>query len=142
MHRAECWAATQRRLYKVDCRAPLLLLIAIQYPLRATVCARQEPNSEPPKVGQIDRAASLDLLCNQMRCHEITHSSRYFIDHLLRVSFLLEDWGCSQEAVLCGLFHSVYAHRLSYNSYSRRLPLFWPRQIWDSEIYTCDAGLG
>jgi len=35
-------------------------------------------------VTPIDRAGSLGMLCGQMRCHEISHSSRYFIDHLLR----------------------------------------------------------
>lgn len=57
---------------------------------------------------RVDRSGSLALLCDEMRCHEIKHSSRFFIDHLLRVSFILEDWGCDEVTTLCGLFHSVY----------------------------------
>ena len=68
-----------------------------------------EPRPEAPPDGKrVDRSGSLALLCDEMRCHEIKHSSRFFIDHLLRVSFILEDWGCDEVTALCGLFHSVY----------------------------------
>ena len=68
-----------------------------------------EPQPTPPadESRRVDRAPSLRLLCDEMKCHEIKHSSRHFIDHLLRVSFILEDWGCGEQASLCGLFHSV-----------------------------------
>lgn len=69
-----------------------------------------EPRDAPPDDEElrVDRSGSLSMLCDEMRCHEISHSSRFFIDHLLRVSFILEDWGCGDVTVLCGLFHSVY----------------------------------
>ena len=67
-----------------------------------------EPRAAPPGDDGVDRSGSLAMLCDEMKCHEISHSSRFFIDHLLRVSFILEDWGCDGTAVLCGLFHSVY----------------------------------
>ncbi len=67
-----------------------------------------EPREAPPVGKEVDRSGSLAMLCDEMKCHEISHSSRFFIDHLLRVSFILEDWGCDSDAVLCGLFHSVY----------------------------------
>jgi hypothetical protein len=84
------------------------ILARVELCVYCCACAvLQEPEEHPPKEGQIDRTASLGLLCAELKCHQISHSSRYFIDHLLRVSFLLEDWGCSREACLCGLFHSV-----------------------------------
>jgi hypothetical protein len=55
-----------------------------------------------------DRQAALLFLCERLATHQIGHTSRFFIDHLLRTSFLLEDWGCPRDASLCGLFHSVY----------------------------------
>jgi hypothetical protein len=69
-----------------------------------------EPLAAAPadEARRVDRSGSLALLCDEMKCHEIKHSSRFFIDHLLRVSFILEDWGSDEVTALCGLFHSVY----------------------------------
>ena len=74
-----------------------------------------QPLLAPPtwRTHPVDRAASLELLCGELRCHEMPHSARRFTDHLLRVSFLLEDWGCAVETCLAGLFHSVRARAMA-----------------------------
>jgi hypothetical protein len=62
----------------------------------------------PESIYAVDRGPSLIFLCDQLCTHRVTHSSRSFLDHLNRTSFLVEDWAGPPAATLCALFHSVY----------------------------------
>jgi len=42
---------------------------------------------------------------------EIKHSGRTFFDHLVGVADVLENWDCSFDTVMAGMFHNIYGNK-------------------------------
>src|SRR6476646_4856599 len=54
----------------------------------------------------IDAAKVLFLQSNL--ASEVAHSGDNLLQHLIGTASLLDDWGCDQETIDGGLYHSVY----------------------------------
>ena len=53
---------------------------------------------------------SIEFLLDK-NADKVDHSGRTFLEHLIGVAEILEDWDCSFDTVMAGMFHNIYGNK-------------------------------
>ena len=53
---------------------------------------------------------SIKFLLNK-KADKLKHSGKTFLEHLVNVADILEQWGCNFDTVMAGMFHNIYGNK-------------------------------